>query len=129
MSDVVERYLAAYAAGDHDAVGACLTDDVVWEIPGHRRLQGREAFLDEMRAGEAAGLPDIRGDRFVAEGDTVVVQGRVRAPRPDGGHLHAVFADVFTLRAGRISALVSYVVPVSDADVHAAEPHLLGKGT
>jgi ketosteroid isomerase-like protein len=35
---VARRYFDVYATGDHDAIGACLTDDVVWVI--HVELTG-----------------------------------------------------------------------------------------
>ena len=48
---IVERYLDAFGRGDQAQIGACLTDDVVWDIPrthlGARHAVGREEFVRE----------------------------------------------------------------------------------
>lgn len=107
--------MATYGAGDHAGVDALLTDDVVWTVHGHATFAGRAAYVDEMRRGEAAGLPQVTADRFVEEGDLVCVTGTVRAPLPDGSQVDLVFSDVFAFRDGRIAAVDSYVVPVGTA--------------
>ena len=43
-TDVVERYVDGFRAGDHAAILACLTDDVTWDIVGHATASGREQF-------------------------------------------------------------------------------------
>lgn len=110
--DAVRTYMTAYAAGDADVVGSLLADDVTWIVHGLGRFDGRAAYLAEMRRGEAAGLPQIVTDRFVAQGDVVCVTGRVRAPLSDGRHADLVFADLFTFRDGLIAVVEGYVVPV-----------------
>ena len=45
---VARRYFDVYASGDHDAIAACLTDDVVWVIHGHTRIEGKAAYLVEV---------------------------------------------------------------------------------
>ncbi len=112
--DVVARYLLAYESGDHGAVGACLTDDVVWVVHGHTTTVGREAFLAEAaRPGPGVRL-EIASDRSLRDGDDVVVLGRVRVLPADGDVAHLGFADVFHLRDGLIERLDSYVVPLPD---------------
>lgn len=112
-ADIVRAYMTAYAAGDRDAVGVLLTDDVVWVVYGHAQFDGRKAFLDEMRRGEAAGLPTISVDRLVEDGDLVCATGHVRAPLTNGGELHLAFSDLFTFRDDRIARLEAYLVPLA----------------
>lgn len=114
-SDAVRAYMTAYAAGDHAGVDGLLADDVVWIVHGHARFDGREAYLAEMRRGEAAGLPQITADRYVEQGDLVCATGTVRAPLPDGTQVDLVFSDVFTFRDRRIAVVESYVVPLPPA--------------
>lgn len=105
--------MAAYAAGDREAVAQLVTDDVVWIVYGHGQFDGREAFLDEMRRGEVAGLPTISVDRCVEQGELVCAFGHVHAPLPDGGELHLAFSDLFTIRDGQIARLEAYLVPLA----------------
>ncbi len=43
----------------------------------------------------------------------MVAEGTVRAARRDGGHLNAVFCDVFLMCEARIRRLTSYLVQVT----------------
>ena len=108
----VERYMAAFEALDHDAVLACLTDDVEWICPGVYHHRGKAAFDREIENDAFVGRPSIRVDRILEAGDVVVAEGRVRANPREGGHIHLVFVDVFDMRDGLIARLVSYLMPV-----------------
>jgi ketosteroid isomerase-like protein len=109
---VARRYMEVYASGDHEAISACLTDDVVWQIHGHTRVQGKAAYLAEVdRSGPDVRL-EVTADRYLRDGDDVVVLGRVRATQPDGQVVDLAFADVVHTRDGRIRQLDAYVVPL-----------------
>ena len=105
-----------YASGDHDAIAACLTDDVVWVIHGHARVEGKAAYLVEVdRTGPDVRL-EVTADRCLRDGDDVVVLGRVEATSPEGQVVRLAFADVVHTRAGLIRQLDSYVVPLGSTD-------------
>ena len=106
----IERYLEGFRHSDHEQILSCLTDDVEWVIPGAFHLVGKRAFDAEIENPAFVGRPMIETTRFVEEGDLVVAEGTVRAARADGGLLHAVFCDVFSMRAGLIRHLTSYLM-------------------
>lgn len=107
---VVEEYMNAFSVTDHARILACLTDDVVWEMPGFFYHQGKQAFDQEIENGKGDGNPDIVITRMMEEGDIVVAEGTVKATMKDGGMLNAVFCDVFHFSMGKISKLTSYVM-------------------
>jgi len=109
---VVEEYLAGFRTSDHPRILACLTDDVEWEIPGMFHIKGKEAFDREIENDAFEGSPRITVDRLAEEGDIVMAEGTVEARKKGGELLHLRFCDVFTLRAGKISRLVSYLMEV-----------------
>ena len=108
--ETVRRYLDGFREGDHAKILSCLTEDVVWIIPGMFHVTGQEAFDREIENEAFVGRPVIEVSRMVEEGDVVVAEGTVRAQRRDGGLLNAVFCDVFTMRETRIARLVSYLM-------------------
>jgi ketosteroid isomerase-like protein len=113
MSDnagVVERYMEGFRRGDREAILACLADDVEWVLPGMFHVRGKEAFAGHIVDEGFAGRPEITVDRLVEQGDVVVAEGRVRAPRAEGPPMELVFCDVFDFAAGRIRKLVSYLM-------------------
>jgi ketosteroid isomerase-like protein len=107
---VVERYIEGFKAGDHEMILACLTDDVVWEMPPYFELSGKTAFDSAIENDASPGLPDIQLIRLIEEGDIVVAEGAVRAALKDGGRIDALFCDVFHFRDDEICRLVTYQV-------------------
>lgn len=110
----VERYMDGFREGDHAKVLSCLTEDVVWIIPGMFHVTGQPAFDREIENEAFVGQPVIEVSRMVEEDGVVVAEGTVRAHRRDGGLLNAVFCDVFTMRETRIARLVSYLMEIKE---------------
>jgi ketosteroid isomerase-like protein len=108
----VARYMDGFRQGDHALVLSCLTDDVVWDIPGMFHVTGKAAFDKEIENEAFVGRPVITVSRMTEENDVVVAEGSVRAQRADGGELNAVFCDVFVMHGGKIQHLISYLMEV-----------------
>ncbi len=107
----VERYIDAFNRADREQILACVTDDVVWDIPrthlGSGRAVGKEAFVAE--AGKAPAGTAITTTRMVEEGGVVVAEGAVTTRTPDGEPFRLIFCDVFIMRDTKISRLTSYL--------------------
>ena len=41
---LVEKYMEGFRRSDHEMILSCLTDDVVWDLPGAFHLVGKVAF-------------------------------------------------------------------------------------
>ena len=115
IKETVERYMEGFRRSDHAMILSCLTDDVVWDMPGAFHLVGKEAFDREVENPAFTGKPTITISRVIEENDVVVAEGAVQARRSDGGLLDAVFCDVFEMRGGKIRRLVSYLMEVTRA--------------
>ena len=113
---VVERYVEGFRSQDHEAILSCLTDDVIWEMPPHFSLSGKEEFDGAIENDATPGVPDIRLTRLTEEGDVVIAEGAVRAALRDGGEIDALFCDVFEFRENQISRLVTYQVDRQPGD-------------
>src|SRR6185503_18843682 len=90
----VERYMDGFRRTDREQILSCLTDDVRWWLPGAFDVRGKDEFAQHI----------------VDEGDVVVAEGSVKAPRTDGSVLDLVFCDVFEMRDGKIRSLTSYLM-------------------
>lgn len=112
----VERYMEGFNRGDHAQILSCLTDDVVWDLPGAFHLVGKEAFDKEIENPAFTGLPTIAVTRLTEESDVVAAEGMVRCARRDGGMLNAAFCDVFVMtKDAKIRHLISYLNEVKEA--------------
>lgn len=110
QKQIVRTYLEGFNATDHKKILSCLTDDVVWEMPGFFYHTGIEAFDKEIENPHADGNPVITEIRLVEEGNIVIAEGTVKAKMKDGSTLDAVFCDVFHFTNAKINKLTSYVM-------------------
>jgi uncharacterized protein len=108
----VEKFMDGFNKADHQQILSCLTDDVVWDMPGGFHLVGKDAFDKEIENDAFVGKPVVTVARMIEENDVVVAEGAVRAKKPDGSFLNAVFCDVFEMKNAAIKRLVSYLVEV-----------------
>lgn len=109
---VVETYFEGFRQGDHEGILACLTEDVVWDLPGFRHLRGKAAFTGEIENDAFTGRPTLVIDRLIEEGDTVVAIGTGEATLRDGGRHRFAYCDVFTFTGVLVLQVESYLVPI-----------------
>ena len=109
---VVARYVDGFRRRDHAAILACLTDDVVWDLPGQAHLEGKAAFDGEIENPAFTGQPELHVDRLLESPDAVVAIGDGAAQQAAGSRLRFAFCDVFTFRGDLIARVESYVVPL-----------------
>jgi ketosteroid isomerase-like protein len=112
--EIVEAYFEGFRNRDHDAILSLLTDDVVWDLPGHQSFAGKDAFDGEIENDQFEGSPQLTVDRLVEEGDAVVAIGSGEAHFKSGELHHFVFCDVFTFAGDTIHRVESYLVPTPD---------------
>lgn len=106
----VTRYMEGFNTTDHPKILSCLTEDIVWEMPGLYHHSGKKAFDKEIENEAFTGSPTIKITRLIEESNIVVAEGTVKAKRKDGGLLDAVFCDVFIMENGLIKKLTSYMM-------------------
>ncbi len=92
-----------------------LDEDVRWTIIGttawSRTYAGKQSVLEDLLrplAKQLRGRTIIAADRFIAEDDLVVVEGRGRNSTVDGVRYHNQYCWVFHLADGRVLELTEY---------------------
>jgi len=108
----VETYMNAFEKGDRQRVLSCLTDDVVWILPGVFHLKGKKEFEREIRNDAFQGDPEITVTRMTGENDVVIAEGSVRAQKKSSEFINLTFCDVFEMQNGKIKKLTSYLMEV-----------------
>ena len=106
----VQKYMDGFIVSDHEKILSCLTDDVVWYMPGFFHLTGKEAFDKEIENDNFEGRPEIKIIRMIEENDIVVAEGSVQSRMKAGGMLDALFCDVFHMEKGKIKQLTTYLM-------------------
>lgn len=111
----VHRYMDGFRRSDHDAILACLTDDVVWHVHGLRTTHGKAEFDDEIENPAFEGRPELTVERTIDAGDVLVVTGTGRGHHREAGPFRFAYSDLFTFRDGLIAQVDSYVVPLASS--------------
>lgn len=111
QKEIVETYMEGFGDSDHSKILSCLTEDVVWIIHGHRKLQGKEAFDAEIENENFEGQPQIQVERMTEEGNVVIAEGTVLAKPKNQFPLLLHFCDVFEFENGKIKKLSSFLAP------------------
>lgn len=109
----VEKYMEGFRKSDHQMILDCLTDDVVWKMPGVYIHRGKVEFDKEIENENFVGSPTIQIKRFVEENDIVIAEGAVQGKMTNGNALDAVFCDVFEMSGGKIRCLTSYLMTLN----------------
>lgn len=105
----VMRYIEGFRKSDHEMILSCLTEDVVWSMPGAFHHEGKVAFDKEIENEAFVGSPVLEVLRLVEENNTVIAEGTVRAKKREGGIMEALFCDIFDMRDGKIKKLTTYM--------------------
>lgn len=115
-----------------------LADDVRWTIIGQtawsRAYQGKRAVLDELLrpvAEQLGGRNVVSGERFVADNDVVVVEGRNHSVTRSGRDYPNRYCWVFVIRDGKVAEITEYtdtqlVAEVLTPPPAASSPHRPG---
>ena len=93
---VVQRWLELAGSGDIDGAFALFTDDILQRLIG--------PLFAELEGGISSDLEAV-----VADGDRVVVLSRGKAAKRDGTAYNNTYAQVFTVRGGRIAGVREYM--------------------
>ena len=105
---VIGNYIEGFRRGDHAQVLACLADDIVWELYGHKTVRGKAAFAAEIQNDMFEGEPTLEIDRMVEEGDTVAVTGGGSVRKKTGEEMQFVFSELFTFDANLVKRLETW---------------------
>lgn len=110
---IVEKYMDGFRESNHQKILSCLSDDVIWEMPGIYKHSGKKAFDKEIENDNFVGSPTIQIHRLVEENNVVIAEGSVQASMKNGNTLDAVFCDVFVMDNEKIKQLTSYLMSKS----------------
>ncbi|NUW37241.1 nuclear transport factor 2 family protein [Nonomuraea sp. SMC257] len=130
----LQAVFAETAKGDGRLFVDALADDVRWTIIGRtawsRTYEGKRAVLEELLrplSEQLGGRNVVSAERFLAEGDVVVVEGRNHSVTASGRDYPNRYCWIFVMRDGRIAEITEYTDTQLIAEVLAPpSPHSLG---
>jgi uncharacterized protein len=108
--EAIERFFAAYAAGDLDGIAQVLSPDVAWTIPGHHPLSGVKHGVNEVVAFfTQLGKSGFQADPMFLEANAEYVVDIHRGWTTEGiGKVDTIWALVWHFNAdGKVDRVVN----------------------
>lgn len=125
----LQGVFAETAKGDGRPFVDALADDVRWTIIGQtawsRTYEGKRVVLDELLrplAEQLGGRNVVSAERFVADGDVVVVEGRNHSVTSSGQDYPNRYCWIFVMREGKVAEITEYTDTQLIAEVLAPPP-------
>jgi ketosteroid isomerase-like protein len=113
---IIQELYQSFASGDVPAVVASFEDEIAWTeadgFPLAGTYIGPRAVVENvfMRLGEFSDNWAVVVDRFIADGDTVVADGKYTWNHKESGKPCEVrMAHVWTLNNGKVSSFLQHV--------------------
>jgi len=114
--ELMQRIFAGLAKGDGQPFRESLAEDFTWTLTGttawSRTYRGREAVLRELVGPLFAKFADTytnTAQRFIAEGDHVVVECRGRVTTKAGPRYDNAYCWVCRIEGGKLQELTEYM--------------------
>ena len=114
--ELLQRIFAELAVGNSRPFVEALADDFRWVIAGSSRwsrtFEGKQAVLTRLFGVLRATLADrvrTRATRFIAEGDTVVVDARGENTTRAGVPYNNSYCMIYTVRDGKLHEVIEYM--------------------
>lgn len=114
--ELMQRIFAGLAKGDGQPFRESLAEDFTWTLTGttawSRTYRGREAVLRELVGPLFAKFADTytnTAQRFIAEGDHVVVECRGRVTTKAGPRYDNSYCWVCRIEGGKLKELTEYM--------------------
>jgi uncharacterized protein len=112
---LLQEIFAQTAKGNGRPFVDALADDIRWTIIGQtawsRTYEGKRAVLDELLrplAEQLGGRNIVSAERFVADNDVVVVEGRNHSVTTSGRDYPNRYCWVFVMRDGKVAEITEY---------------------
>lgn len=114
--EIIQGLYASFTTGDIAAVAAAFAEDIAWTeadgFPLAGTYIGAQAVIDNvfMRLGEFSENWQVVVDRLVADGDTVIADGKYKwHHKKSGDPCEARMAHVWTLAEGKVTNFLQHV--------------------
>lgn len=113
--EILQAAFAETAKGNGRLFVEMLAEDVKWTIMGStdwsRTFEGKAAVIQTLLrpvAEQLEGRNVVSATRFIADGDTIAVEGRNHSRTKSGSDYPNRYCWIFVMRAGKVAEITEY---------------------
>lgn len=107
--EILEKANAEISRGNYEEFLTFCTEDTTWIFVGEQTLHGKEEVRQYMEATYVE-PPKFTGERFIEEGDSLAVIGKISLKNKEGEEMEYSYCDVWRFRDGKLADLQAFVV-------------------
>jgi ketosteroid isomerase-like protein len=109
---IIQEIIDAFDQSDTTSILNHVTDDIIWEMHSDKdmTLSGKEnirTFFSEHNEMKMLGSSK---SHIIVDVDQVAVDGIVKMEVKDGSPFEMYYCDIYELRSGKVSKIISYVI-------------------
>lgn len=109
--ELIKQYNIAFAKGDDTFLIKNVTDDIVWNIVGDKKIAGIEAFTEELEKMQSLKTSELIIDQILSHGKEGAANGVMIM---ENGNQYA-FSDFYIFQGAmgkKIKAITSYCIEI-----------------
>ncbi|WP_067151451.1 nuclear transport factor 2 family protein [Pseudotamlana agarivorans] len=107
--EFIKRFNIAFAKGDVAFLTENVTDDIVWNRIGDKKLEGIKAFIEELEKMQSVKVAELRIDQILSHGKEGAANGMMKM---QNGKQYA-FSDFYVFQSAKgekIKTITSYCI-------------------
>ncbi len=107
--EFIKKINIAFAQGDSDFFVARVTDNIVWDLVGDKRIEGKDEFAKTLESMKEVVATELVFEKILTHRKHGAANGVMKMP---DGSAYA-FSDFYEFRGTKIRKITSYVIKVA----------------
>lgn len=107
--EFLKAFNIAFAKGDVDFLAGSVTDTIVWNIMGERKIEGKEQFMEELERMKAEEASELILDRVLSHGKEGAASG-VMKMKNGKEYAFSDFYEFSGAKGASVKSITSYVI-------------------
>ncbi len=101
----------AFAKGNSDFLTASVTDKIVWNIIGDKKIEGKEKFTEELEKMKMKKASELILDRILTHGKEGAVSG-IMSMQNGKKYAFSDFYEFSGAKGAKVKSIISYVIEI-----------------
>ncbi|WP_347174256.1 nuclear transport factor 2 family protein [Polaribacter uvawellassae] len=109
--EFLKEFNIAFAKGNVEFITESVTDEIVWDIIGDRRIEGKEKFREELEKMKSKKTTELIIDQILSHGKEGATNGIMKI---QNGKKYA-FSDFYKFKGAKVAkikSITSYVIEI-----------------
>ncbi|SOC81046.1 Ketosteroid isomerase-related protein [Salinimicrobium sediminis] len=115
--EFIRDFNEAFSKNDQDFILNNMTEDIIWDFIGERKVEGKEAVKEFMKPMEKVETLELELEQIITHGRTAAANGRMKIREASGEIKSFGFADFYVfsgLKTPKVKKMTSYVVGLKE---------------